>query len=135
VPLPFLDTNVLLRHLLQDHANFSPRATAYLSRIEEGQARVRIAETVVVETVFTLEKHYGFGKQAIHDKVRPLIELPGLVLPNKPAISRAFDMYVGFNLSFADAYHAALIERLGLHQIMTFDRQFDRLPGIERIEP
>jgi predicted nucleic acid-binding protein len=28
--LPFLDTNILLRHLSQDHPDHSPRATALL---------------------------------------------------------------------------------------------------------
>ena len=40
---PFLDTNVLLRHLRQDHPAISPKATAILSRIEAGQLKVRTA--------------------------------------------------------------------------------------------
>jgi predicted nucleic acid-binding protein len=65
--LPFLDTNVLLRHFLDDHADHSPRATAYLQRI--------------------------------------------------------------------DAYFAALMEQLKLTEIVSFDRDFDRVPGLTRVEP
>jgi predicted nucleic acid-binding protein len=44
-------------------------------------------------------------------------------------------MYAELNISFVDAYHAALMKRLGLTDIVTFDRQFDRVPGVSRLEP
>lgn len=133
--LPFLDTNILLRHLLHDHPEQSPRATAYLARIEQGDIRVRIAETIIFETVFTLQRQYGHPKAAIRDNVLPLIELPNIVLPGKRRFRKVFDMYVDLNVSFIDAYHAVLMGQLGLDEIVTFDRQFDRVPSISRVEP
>ena len=133
--IAFLDTNILLRHLLQDHAEQSPRATAYLARIESGDIRVRIAETVIFETVFTLQRQCGQPKSAIRDILVPLIELPGIVLPGKRRMREVFDMYVDLNISFVDAYHAALMKRLGLRDIVTFDRQFNRVRGVRRVEP
>jgi predicted nucleic acid-binding protein len=38
------------------------------------------------------------------------------------------------NLSARDALHAAVMLNHGIHHIATFDRDFDRIPGIERIE-
>jgi len=133
--IPFLDTNILLRHLLQDHPEQSPRATAYLARIEGGEVRVRIAETVIFETVFTLQRQYGHPKAAIRDNVLPLIELPGIVLPGKRRFRQVFDLYVDLNLSFVDAYHAVFMKQLKLSEIVSFDKQFDRVPGIKRVEP
>jgi predicted nucleic acid-binding protein len=46
-PDAFLDTNVLLRQVLQDHPEHSPRATALIAAIERGERAVRIADTVV----------------------------------------------------------------------------------------
>lgn len=59
----FLDTNILLRHVLADHPEQSPRATGYLQRVEQGEVITRIAETVVFEAVFTIERQYGRPKQ------------------------------------------------------------------------
>jgi predicted nucleic acid-binding protein len=132
---PFLDTNILLRHLLQDHPEQSPRCTAYLARIERGEIRVRISDTVIFETVFVLERHYGIAKAAIRENVLPLLQLAGIVLPGKRRFHRVFDLYVDLNLSFADAYHAVLMRGLGLDEIVSFDRQFDRVPSISRVEP
>lgn len=133
--IPFVDTNVFLRHLRADHAYFSPRATAFFDRVERGALRVRTADTVVFETVFTLERLYRQPKPAIRDALLPLLELPGVVLPGKRRLRRVFDYYVNNNLSFADAYHAVLAQDLNLSEIVSFDRGFDRIPGLRRIEP
>lgn len=53
--LPFLDTNVFLRHLVQDHDDHSPRATLYFDRIEHGGLRVETTMAVVFEIVFTFQ--------------------------------------------------------------------------------
>ena len=132
---PVLDTNVVLRHLRQDHPDHSPRATDYFDRIERDELEVRVAETVVFETVFTLERVYPEPRSVIRDAVLPLLELDGILLPGKRLLRRTFALYVGSSLSFADAYHAALAERLAGGEIVSFDRGFDRIPGLRRVEP
>lgn len=133
--LPFLDTNVFLRHLLADNPEQSPRATAYFRRIEQGEIRVRTTDTVVFETAFTLQSYYRQPKANIRDSLLPLLELRGIVLPRKRRFRRAFDLYAGLNLPFADAYHVTLMESLKLSEVVSFDRDFDRVPGIQRVEP
>jgi predicted nucleic acid-binding protein len=132
---PLLDANVLLRHLTQDHPEQSERASAYLARVEQGEFRVRLVDTVIFETVFTLQRFYGQSRSAIRDALLPLIELPGIELPGKRRLRRAFALYVDHNLSFADAYHATLVEGLNLPAVVSFDRGLDRVPGPRRIEP
>lgn len=133
--LRFLDTNILLRHLLQDQPSQSPSATRYLAAIEAGQAKARLAHTVVFETVFTLQRQYGVPRADIRDKLLPLIDLSGIVLPGKRRLREVFDLYVTYNISFADAYHAVLMKHLKLNEIVSYDRGFDRIPGIRRVEP
>jgi predicted nucleic acid-binding protein len=133
--LPFLDTNVFLRHLRGDHADFSPRATALLRRIEKGEQKVRTSDTVIFETVFTLERVYKQPKEAIRDAFLPLIELTGIVLPGKRRFRRVFSYYIEKNISFADAYHGVLSENLGLTKIISFDRDFNRIASVSRVEP
>lgn len=132
---PFLDTNVILRHVLGDHPQHSPRATAYLERVERGEIQVHLADTVVFEVVFTLQRQYHHPKTRIRDAILPLIELPGIVLPGKRRFRRVFALYVGLNLSFADAYHAVVMQQSKLDQIVSFDQGFDRVAGIKRLEP
>jgi predicted nucleic acid-binding protein len=134
VATAFLDTNLLLRHLLGDDPDLSPKATAYLARIQEGEIQVLTADTVVFETVFTLQRQYRRAKSDIRTAVLELLELPGIILPGKRRFRRVFDLYVDSNLPFADAYHAVLMEQLGITEVASFDRDFDRVPGIRRVE-
>ena len=131
-----LDTNVILGHVLADAPDQSPRATALIRTIERGEATVRLADTVVFEAVFTLEKLYRVPRSAIRDALEPILLLPGVILPGKTAYRRVFNLYVGrAGLSFADCYHVVLAQRLRLAGIISFDRELGRVPGITRIEP
>jgi predicted nucleic acid-binding protein len=132
---PFLDTNVLLRHLLADELEQSPRATACLARIEQGEFVVRTSDLVVFETVFTLQRQYRRSKAEIREAVLALLELPGILLPGKRHYRRVFELYVDDNLPFADAYHVVLVQRLGMGRILSFDKDFDGIPGLERVAP
>ena len=132
---PFLDTNILLRHLLQDHPDHSPSATAYLERIERGELKVRTSEIVIFEIVFTLERTFKRSKSQIRENFLPLLKLPGTILSGKRSFQKVFDYYVNLNISFADAYHIVFMERFSLKEIVTFDQGFDRAVTIRRIEP
>lgn len=135
MPELFIDTNVFIRHLTQDHAEFSPLATTFFARIERGELKAQTAETAIFEAVFTLEKRYRAAKAAIREGLLSLVELPGILLSGKQRLRRAFDYYVDRNMSFGDASHVALMEQLGITEIVSFDKDFDRVPGITRVEP
>ncbi len=134
--LSFLDTNIILRHILDDHAEHSPRAHAFVARVERGEETVRTADTVIFEAVFTLEKLYRIPRSAIREALLLFLALPGVILPGKSHFRPVFDLYVAHRgISFADCYHTVLATRLGISQVLTFDRDFDRLPGVTRREP
>lgn len=134
-PLPFLDTNVVLRHLLGDHPDHSPRATALIERIEQGQLRARIADTVVFETVFFLEHSLKQSKGRVRDALIGLLDIPGIVLPGKRRMRCVLALYAEQNIPFVDAYHCELMVDLGLDEMISFDHHHDRVPGLRRVEP
>jgi predicted nucleic acid-binding protein len=131
----FLDTNILLRHFLQDVSHQSARATAFIARIERDDLEVRLSDIIVSECVFLLERRYKQPKPTIRDLLLGFLALPGVVLPGKRRFRRVFDLYVGRNIAFADAYHAVLMGQLKIDEIVSFDRGFDQVTGITRVEP
>jgi predicted nucleic acid-binding protein len=134
--VPFLDTNILLRHITGDDAILSPRASACIAGIERGELTVRTTDIVIFETVFTLQSFYKMPRPVIRDTIVAILDFDGLELPGKTHFRSVFDLYVEHApLSFADCYYVVLMRRLGLNQILSFDQGFDRLPDIERQEP
>jgi predicted nucleic acid-binding protein len=133
---PFLNTNVLLRYLTQDDPALSPRATALLTRIENHELTVRTTATVVFETVYTLQRFYRVPRHVIRETLLPILRLRSVRLRGKRRYRRTFDLYVNLpRLSFADCYHAAYMESQGLTDLISFDRDMDRVRAITRYEP
>ncbi|MBX3070703.1 MAG: PIN domain-containing protein [Thermomicrobiales bacterium] len=132
----FLDTNVLVRHLVVDDAERALRARGLIEQVARGEITVHISETVLFETVYLLEKTYHFGRPNIAESLLALLQLPNIVMEHKVLVGETFGRYVRErSLSFADCHHVTVMHRLGLTEIISFDRDFDRLPDIERIEP
>jgi predicted nucleic acid-binding protein len=125
-PLDFIDTNVFLRHLLGDHPQHSPRATALIARIEQGELQLQVSEMVIFETVFTLERSYRIAKDQIRDSMLALLSLPGLIVSGKRRYRQVFDFYVDRNLPFGDAYIIAQMQQAKAGMIYSFDTELDR---------
>ena len=59
----------------------------------------------------------------------------GFLVEQKDLIQEALSLYQKYNLDFADALMASTALRKGPLSIFSFDRHFDRVEGIERLEP
>jgi len=131
-----IDTNILLRHLLQDHDDHSPRASALLLEVRRGQRRIFCPATVIFEAIHILHGRAGLPRNKIAWALKNLIELPNFVLSEERVVVDALDFWAEQSpLDYADCYHLALTKALGLTEIYTFDKKMGRFPGVERIEP
>jgi predicted nucleic acid-binding protein len=130
-----LDTNVLLRHLVNEDSDQARRASEYMSRIRAGDVRVLLPITVLFEANYVLRNTYGLSRAQVIDILEPLVSWRSLDITDRRSAGRAFEIYREYNISFADAYHAALAEGQDPPQLVTFDRLLSRVKTIERIEP
>jgi predicted nucleic acid-binding protein len=133
----FLDANVLIRHVAGDHPVHSPAAKQLIEGIENGRLAVWTTDLVIAEVVWVLTSRslYGISRTLVQDTLLPIIELQSLHLDGKRLYRRVFEIYVSTNVDFIDAVHAARIEQLDPPHLYSFDRDFDRIPGVVRIEP
>jgi len=131
----FLDTNVLLRYFTNDDPVKARAAFALLQRVERGEERVIVSPIVVFEVVFTLGRGYKMPKEEIRRLFWRILALRDVQLADKALFKNAFDQFVEKNIAFADAYHAVWMQRRGVTEIYSWDREFDRIPELTRIEP
>jgi predicted nucleic acid-binding protein len=61
--------------------------------------------------------------------------LNGLQVPNKSIWFSAFSVWVANDIDFTDAFNVATMHHTGLTEIYAWDRGYDDVPGIKRIEP
>lgn len=135
--LLFLDANIFLRYLTQDNPDQGQRAYAILQQVENGTLQVMTSEAVITEVVHVLSSKalYNVPRPVIRTRLAAVITLKGLRLRHKRMYLRALDIYEGTTIDFVDALSVALMERAKITTILSFDRDFDKIPGITRQEP
>jgi len=133
--LPAIDANVILRFLTNDDPSKAQDCARLLERVERGEQRVWLPDLVLADVVWTLESYYRQSKEAIADLIVPLISLRGLSCCSKETVFTAISLYARHNIDWTDAFVAADLLSRGNNGIYSYDRDFDRVSGIARIEP
>lgn len=133
----FVDTNVLLRILTGDDPAKAERSLSLLERAERGQGELITSESVVAEVVFVLSSPvtYRIPRPRIAIALQSLLRNPGLKLDHKGSVIQALDLWEQSTLDFEDCLSVEYVRRLQLNAIYSYDRDFDRVPGVRRLEP
>lgn len=133
----FLDTNVFIRYLTQDDPDKAARAYALLQAVEQGERLVTTCEAVIAEGVYILASKalYNVPRPLIARRIGAILDLRGFRLANKTVYRRALDRFAATNLDFTDCLIVARMEQAKLTKLRSFDRSFDTIAGITRIEP
>lgn len=126
------DANVILRFLLDDHPELSPRAAAIFERAAAGEIRLLIPAAILAECVYTLKSFYKLDRAALVAGLLDVLALPGVEALEGRVLGEALRVFGAKNVDFADAYLYAL--SLGLSfPVVTFDRDLGKL-GAEVLE-
>ena len=133
--LRVLDANIVLRFLTNDLLEKADRCAKLLILIEAGSEEVWLPDLVLADIVWTLEKFYNQSKKRIQELLIPILELHGLRYTNKKVAKDALRLYVEKNLDWTDAFVAAQMLAQKKIEIYSYDRDFDKIEGITRLEP
>ena len=133
-----IDTNVLLRYLLEDDVDQSSKANHLIAN----KGKVLITDAVLVETLWTLRgKKYQLSKTELIDVVKALFQEPNIRFENGQVVWLALNDYrnakpvKGKEADFADALiinkarYIADNQGYSFEGIYTFDRAAQKIPG------
>lgn len=115
-----LDTNVLVRYVMQDDARQSPLANRLIESLST-EAPGFVPVVALVELVWVLTGSYGLDRTQVATVLGTLLRSKELVIDRAELVAQALKRYSASGADFADA----LIERLaavaGCSLTMTFD--------------
>lgn len=135
----FLDANIFLRYLTRDDEAKAEACYALFQRVKQGEEEVFTCEAIVTEVVYVLTSPripYHLSHAEVRSRLVPILTLRGLRLPQKGIYLRALDLFASSPfLDFEDTLAAAHMEQQGIREILSYDRDFDRIQGIARVEP
>ena len=125
-----LDTNILVRYLTQDDPVQSPLATRIIERRLSGANPGFISVVAMVETVWVLDRAYGFAPAEIADAIERMLQADTLMVESEQEVFAATAALREGSGGFADALIGALGAKAGCFRTLTFDRKAARLPGL-----
>jgi predicted nucleic-acid-binding protein len=120
-----IDTNVVLRYLLGDHTEFSPKAKAFMSDVFSGVKKAEILDVVIVECIYVMEKYYNIPKTEIVEKLSGILSFAGIVNPDRSEILQALLKYENSNTDIVDCILAARSSPEKV--VISFDKDIKKL--------
>jgi predicted nucleic-acid-binding protein len=126
-----LDTNILVRYVMQDDPVQSATATAWIEERLSPENPGFISVVAIAETVWVLDRTYGVADQDIAAIIERLLQADVLLVENEQQVFTAMVALKKNQGSFADALVVALGIKAGCACTLTFDRRALRLSGFK----
>jgi predicted nucleic-acid-binding protein len=124
-----LDSNILLRHVVQDDVIQSRKASDFIERQLTPGDQGFVSMVAMAELAWVLERTYGLPDVEIAAAVEIFLHTESIVVESEKEVFVAMTALKEGRGSFADALIAAIGDRTGCKHTVTFDRKALRLPG------
>lgn len=124
----FIDANIILRYLVGD------LEAEQIEKFFQKQKEFYVADIILAEVIWILLSFYKWKKDKFIPKIKTFLT-PSFIKADKRLIENALTIYAENNIDYIDAYLVALMKKNKSKDLYSFDRDFDKIPGIRRIEP
>ncbi len=127
--MPALDTNVLVRYIVQDDEAQLVAARRLIRKfVAEGQT-LFIPVTVTLELEWVLRASFEYDKDEVLDALSNLFSAAELSFESERALEVALQLYRTGTADFADCLHIALAAQAGASPLWTFDKRAAKVDG------
>ncbi|WP_067065047.1 PIN domain-containing protein [Roseateles chitosanitabidus] len=126
-----IDTNVLVRFIVQDDSNQAEAVERLRRRHAHHDVRLFVSTTVILELEWVLRACFKFDKSQVLGAFVRIIESSELLIENEEAIIHAVESYGESAADLADCIHAHVAAAAGRSPLHTFDVKASKLDGAE----
>jgi len=127
-----LDTNTIIRFLTDNTPAHSQKVIKLFQK--STYKSLFIPDLIVAEIIFVLQSFYKLEREEIVDKLSHLINYPK-IKTNKRLIKTSLKFFSTKNISFPDAYLAALLDNKKYPQAYTFDQKLLKIKTLPFKQP
>ena len=128
-----LDTNVVLRLLLNDDLKQRQRAVKAIQQAKGLAVRVTITLAVVLEMEWVLRSIAKMTKPQVLSVFDLLLESYDIEIDNEKALEQALHIYANAAADFAECLFLAQYQRMGCQTMLTFDAKAARMAGVQLV--
>jgi predicted nucleic-acid-binding protein len=119
-PASLPDTNFILRYLLHDNEEEFAEASVFFEKVRIGKASALISESVLVECLYVLTKHYKVPRAEAATSLGGIFIYKGIVNPDSNILSKALTLFAESTLDPVDCSMLQISAVEG-HTLRTFD--------------
>lgn len=127
-----VDTNLIVRYLVQDHDKHARAAGKLFDACDRGDVVIVVLPVVLAECVFVLESFYGHPRADIAPALARLISSPGVEISEVTVHLDALNRYKETRAHLVDCLVAATAVAKDV-SVSTFDQDFRKFSDV-RVE-
>ena len=127
-----LDTNLLVRLVVEDDKAQSARVRALLQAHGQARERFYVNQIVLVESFWVLRSVYRYRKPDLLRFLNEILGNAGLVIESDAEVETALFLYQHGSADFADCLIGAKNLAAGCEATITFDETAAGIPGYRK---
>lgn len=119
-----IDTNIVIRFLTKDHKELNEKSAEIFKKIEKGEIRAKITESVLAEIVYVIMKIYGKDRTFTANTIKKILDLKGIVNRDKNQLKKALNIFANQKIDIVDSLLLSRANQcLG---VLSFDKDLNR---------
>lgn len=126
-----LDTNVVIRYLVQDDPKQAGLATRFIEKTISAEAPGFLSHIVLCETVWVLEDCYSRSRAQVATILQTLFTAKQIVVQEPELAWKALRSVQTHAIDFSDALIGLAGTQAGCNHNVTFDKDAAKLEGFE----
>ena len=131
--MPALDTNVLVRYIVQDDETQLAAAQRLIRKcIDDGHA-LFVPITVALEIESVLRSNFEYSKDRVMAILSNLLSAAELTFESERALEVALHLHRDSSADFADCLHIALASQARELPLWTFDKRAAKVSGAQAL--
>ncbi len=127
-----LDTNVIVRYIMQDDPRQSKLASAFIEQLTDASPGF-VSLVAITELVWVLESAYSLARYQVAGALANLVSIDVFKIERVAVVASALRSYKQGNADFADCLIERSSANAGCEKTMTFDRAAAKSAGMELI--
>lgn len=129
--MPALDTNVLIRYVVQDDQVQLAAARRLIRKCVDEGLTLFVPVTVTLELEWVLRASFEYAKDEVMGALSSLLSAAELTFESERALEVALQLYHNSAADFADCVHIALAAQAGESPLWTFDKRAAKVNGAQ----
>lgn len=129
VKLECIDTNVIVRFLVETPASIEPKfrgVFAFFDKLESGATSAFLPDIVLLQAYFVLTSHYGVPRAAAAEKLEAITSLRGVHLTDRRIMAGCLHWLTKENIDIVDAWLLEHSRCHGIAGVYSFDRDLEQ---------